>query len=49
MIINIYFNKKELDFSNLRKYENLSLNLYSQVNYGKLFSHLAQNSITLKI
>ena len=32
MLINIFFNEKELDLMDMRKYENLSLNLYSQVN-----------------
>ena len=31
MFINIFFNECEIDLKNLRKYENLSLNLYSQV------------------
>jgi len=31
MLMNIFFDEKEIDYSDLRKYENLSLNLYYQV------------------
>ena len=49
MIINILFEENEIDFKNLRKYENLSLNLYSQVNFKGNSSPYTHDLISAKI